>query len=294
MLPFAFHRPYARQLADGRVLVTGRHVNGGLGTYAWCGDLHAEAGQHQIGGPRCEYSASLAPEALIVDNRPDRECRYTLLPPESPRSQVTYQARLRVEGPADQAVAFLSLNVLLGGRGPLVLHIAPNRVWFMVDGPSFSRQIDMTRYHTLKLHHRRGLLRVYADGQPLFDTRVMREGARLADFYGGDVTRRTQFGQLGDRGRSFWRQLSYDVQNPSLDDHSWTWQASSGKLPDDYQRRRLIQMHGNAPGGWPDHGYSSWLPLEDGRIFLVDYTNYGDKPGKSHLVGVYVDAEDIA
>ena len=31
MCPFALHRPYAKRLADGRVLVTGRHVNGGLG-----------------------------------------------------------------------------------------------------------------------------------------------------------------------------------------------------------------------------------------------------------------------
>ena len=27
------------------VLVTGRHVNGGLGTYAWVGDLAQEAGK---------------------------------------------------------------------------------------------------------------------------------------------------------------------------------------------------------------------------------------------------------
>ena len=32
-LPFALHRPYAKQLADGRVLVNGRNVNGGLGTW---------------------------------------------------------------------------------------------------------------------------------------------------------------------------------------------------------------------------------------------------------------------
>lgn len=62
MLPFAIHRPCAKQLADGRVLVTGRHVNGGLGTYAWVGDLHAEAGSHHIGGPRRKYAADLTPE----------------------------------------------------------------------------------------------------------------------------------------------------------------------------------------------------------------------------------------
>jgi hypothetical protein len=157
MLPFAFHRPYAKQLSYGRVLVTGRHVNGGLGTYAWCGDLHAEAGHHQIGGPRRKYAATLTNDALIIENKPEHECRYTLLPPESPHSEVTYEAELRVSGPAKQAVAFLSQNVLLGGGGPIVLYIAPDRVWLTREGPSFSRTLDMTDYHRLTLRHRRGL-----------------------------------------------------------------------------------------------------------------------------------------
>jgi hypothetical protein len=36
------------------------------------------------------------------------------------------------------------------------------------------------------------------------------------------------------------------------------------------------------------------VPLDDGHILLVDYTNYGDELGRSHLVGVYLDPEDIA
>ena len=61
-------------------------------------------------------------------------------------------------------------------------------------------------------------------------------------------------------------------------------------------KTRLIQIHGNHPDQEPnpDHGYSSWLVLPDERIFLVDYTNHGDKPGKSHLVGVYLLNEDLA
>ena len=51
MCPFALDRPYGKQLPDGRVFVSGRHVNGPLGTYGWCGDLKAEAGTYQIGGP---------------------------------------------------------------------------------------------------------------------------------------------------------------------------------------------------------------------------------------------------
>ena len=43
----------------------------------------------------------------------------------------------------------------------------------------------------------------------------------------------------------------------------------------------------------PDHVYPSWLVLDDGRIMFVDYTNFGDDPGRSHLVGVYLEPGDI-
>jgi len=75
----------------------------------------------------------------------------------------------------------------------------------------------------------------------------------------------------------------------------WHWQAASGLWPDQYQRDRLIQIYANPfiPGHSPDHGYSSWLTLPDGRIFLVDYSNRNDPAGKSHLVGVYIDQADL-
>ena len=57
----------------------------------------------------------------------------------------------------------------------------------------------------------------------------------------------------------------------------------------------MIQIHGNHPeqARAPDHGYSSWLMREDGSIMWVDYTNYGDPAGSSHLVGVFINQEDI-
>ena len=35
------------------------------------------------------------------------------------------------------------------------------------------------------------------------------------------------------------------------------------------------------------------IKLDDGRIFLVDYTNYGDVASTSHLVGVHINPEDL-
>ena len=291
MLPFAIHRPYAKQLADGRVLVTGRHVNGGLGTYAWCGDLRSEAGHYEIGGPRCEFAAELTGEALIIENLPEHECRYRLLPPESTRSDIAMEAEVRVMGPSKAPVAFMAVS-----RMGLVLEIAPDRIYTRKGRVDTERPVDMTGYRRLTLHHRRGLLEVRVDGHTVIRQAVWKEELPLGNAQGsGPLGGYTHFGQVGHEGRSHWKRVSYAVANPTHADYSWSWSAADGTWPDDYQRRRLIQIHANHPDQkpGPDHGYSSWLPLADGRIFLVDYTNCGDVPNTSHLVGVYLDPEDL-
>ena len=294
-LPFSFHRPYAKQLADGRVLVTGRNVLGGLGTFAWCGNLHREAGRYEVGGPAARFTAALKDEALVIENRPGEACRYTLLPPESSKSDVLFEARLKVEGPPGVPVAFLSVARVLAYSGPTLLSIASDGLWLTANSADERRRVDLTQYHDIAIRLRRGLLQVYVDDQVLFSSCVFWESLPLRDFLSQDPTKRTQFGALGDKGRSFWQRVSYRVFNPAEPQYTWQWKASNGRWPDQYQRDRLIQIHANpvAPKHSPDHGYSSWLPLRDGRILLVDYTNFGDEAGKSHLVGVYLIAADL-
>jgi sialidase-1 len=291
ILPFAFHRPYAKQLPDGRVLVTGRHVNGGLGTYAWCGDLHAEAGTYQIGGPRGTYQASLIRGTLAITNGPGLDCRYTLLPPESSRSEVIFEAVVRIEGDGSpEPVAFMSLPGIAPG---FVLSMNARGLWVRRTADGF-KTIDLTVPRTVRIHHRRGVLQVSVDGLPLINWCVFRESPVLDDFHGAFPEKRVQFGQLGERGASYWERAAYTVSNPTLPDYCWQWSAADGCLPDDYQRRRLLQVHANDPAvSWPDNGYSSWVLLPDGRILLVDYTNLGDEPQKSHLVGVHLTLDDL-
>jgi hypothetical protein len=146
------------------------------------------------------------------------------------------------------------------------------------------------------IRHRQGLLQVVVDGKVIISGCCRHHLPIPSDFHGGDPTRRTQFGQYGDEGKSWWSQLRYRVSNPTLGDVSWRWAATGGVWPDQYQRERMIQIHANHPDQepWPDHGYSSWVTLEDGRILLVDYTNCGDEPHRSHIVGVYIESDDIA
>jgi hypothetical protein len=291
MMPFALHRPYAKQLADGRVMVTGRHVNGGLGTYAWVGNLKAEAGTYATGGPRRKYDASLSTDALVVTNKADHECRYTLLPAESSKSEILFEAEIRIEADHDEPVAFISLS----RPRQIVIQIARNWVGAHRGNYDLGHQVDMTAYHTISVTHKQGLIQLLCDGEVFVQGPVYWEHPPISDHIGGDPMKRTQFGQIGASGTSYWRTVRYEVKNPNLPPYSWEWMASSGEWPDQYQRDRMIQIHANSadqkPG--PDHGYSSWLTLEDGRIILVDYTNCGDKPTKSHIVGVFLELEDI-
>jgi hypothetical protein len=236
----------------------------------------------------------LRERTLHVTNGPDVECRYTLLPPESCRSDLELEATLRVAGPDDEPVAFLSSSAHGWALGPAVLQVAPTWLGLASNGPAHRRAADMTAERTVTLRHRGGLLEVLLDGKAVLHGPCFRDVVRKSDFYGGNPAARTQFGQLGARGESWWRRVSYNVRNSGLADIAWSWDAALGHWPDEYQRRRLLQIHANCAGQqpWPDNGYSSWVLLENDRIFLADYTNCGDEPGRSHLVGVYLEPED--
>ena len=94
----------------------------------------------------------------------------------------------------------------------------------------------LSRYRTVRLHHKRGWFRVEVDGELVLNRCVFREEIPASDFHGGDPLRRTQFGQWGDIGQSHWRSVSYTVVNPKLENVSWSWSAADGAWPDQYQR----------------------------------------------------------
>jgi hypothetical protein len=273
-------------------MVTGRHVNGGLGCYAWIGDLKKEAGTYAIGGPRRKYSATLNENGLTIHNKPEHECRYSLLPPQDRFSTVDFEAELQVEGPSGEAVAFMSC----GSIGQ-ILHIGSDFITLgNVQRTDLYKKVDFTTPRKVAYRHSDGLLRIQIDGEDIIYRNVFRGENSISDFSSSRPDMRTMFGQWGDMGSSTWTSVSFSSKNRILEDWSWNWSAASGDYPDQYQRDRLVQIHGNHPDQKPrpDHGYSSWLTLPDGRIILVDYTNYGDDAGKSHIVGVHLDPEDIS
>ena len=295
MTPFALHRPYAKQLPDGRVLVTGRNVNGGVGTYAWCGDLEEEAGTWSVGGPRGMKTIDLINGALVIDHDSSDGARFSLLPPESARSSFLFETRVKIEDSPGEPAAIMSVGTHNQHGGRSVIYISSDRVGPSFDRPDRNQPIDFTRYRTVTMKHHRGLFEVLVDGDRIISGCVFKDQSIPSETHGANPLRRTTFGQIGDRGNSYWKSVKYRVENPTLVDTSWSWEASGGEHPDQYQRDRLIQVHANDPNQDPnpDHGYSSWLFLDDGSIAFVDYTNYGDEPGLSHIVGLNFRPEEV-
>ena len=297
MCPFHFHRPYGKQLADGRVLVTGRNLLGGSGTYAWCGDLKAEAGFYEPGGPLAHYKAGFEDGIFVIENGPNLDARYTLLPPESSKADIFFEAEVKVEGNDKEFAAFFCVA---GLARPGLVKIAPDLLGLdgiVNTGVDSTSKLDFRQWRTITLRSRRGLLTVAVDGKIIFRRMESYNAPVAKDSYCPEPGTRTQFGQLGEKGKSFWRRVSYRVINPTQPDCAFEWRAADGRHPDHYQRERLTLLHPNVHpkdrGGWPDHGYSSWLQLDDGTIVFVDYTTAGDKGEEGHLVGGRFRPEDV-
>jgi BNR repeat-like domain len=287
--PFAGDRPFIGQLEDGRILVTFRNQGGNRGTYAWLGTVDElistgyRASALHLGAEEISLSAG---EGLRLTHRRPATTQYNLLPPESYRSEVLFDAQVRVESLSDAPDERCALVQLAHVNVRLTL--APNGL-YLSDFDSQPRLIDrhcpadLTRWRRLRVHHTAGLVRVYLDGQDVLRFRLPAPGPFIP----------TCFGSPRDgTGTSCWQTVSYLTRNQTEPEHCWVWDARGGQYPDQYELDRLLELHPNTHER-PDNGYSSWLPLAGGEILVLDYTNQDDPLGQSHIVGCRLRAEDF-
>jgi hypothetical protein len=292
--PFAGDRPFIGQLADGRLLTTFRNQAGNRGTYAWLGHIQRELGYRVSGLHKGPAEIALSPQdGLYVGHPRPATTQYNLLPPESYRSEVTLEARLRVQGEPGQTCAYIQV-AHIGVR----LSVRPDGLYLDEKGRVHQHPIDthwpadMTEWHTLRVHHKGGLVRLFLDGEDVLRYRLLLPGPFVP----------TCFGSARDgTGHAWWRSVKYLVRNPSEPEHLWLWDCLGGEagsgdaqatFPDQYEIDRLLELHANTHQH-PDNGYSSWLQFEDGEILVLDYTNQGDPLGQSHIVGCSLRVEDF-
>jgi hypothetical protein len=148
---------------------------------------------------------------------------------------------------------------------PDLHHVAVDRTW----------AANMTEWHDIRIRHDSGLVRVWIDGVEVLRYRLVLPGPFVPTFFGSETD---------GTGTSQWQHVTYDVRNHSDPDWSWIWDARSGLFPDQYILDRMIELHPNTHRN-PDNGYSSWLPIDDDQVLVLDYTNEGDPLGQSHVIG---------
>ena len=144
----------------------------------------------------------------------------------------------------------------------------------------------MTKPRTVRLNAWKGLFTIQVDGKVVMSRALYNDFPLLETWFG-----RAESG----KGKSWWSRAAYQVSNDTEPHHQWKWDAQSGEHPDQYQLDQMLELHANTPSAThrPDNGYSSWVEVEDGRIFMVDYSNRGDPRTKSHLYGVYFSPGDF-
>lgn len=115
---------------------------------------------------------------------------------------------------------------------------------------------DGTAWHEYRLLRSNGRIRIFVDG-------VLKLELPMGEY----AVREVRFGSEL-RGLSQWRSVTAKVDNSGDYSIDWSWEASSGKFPDQFRRGRLVVLDYTG-----DSGYSGWTQHEDGSIVIVDYTN---------------------
>jgi hypothetical protein len=72
-------------------------------------------------------------------------------------------------------------------------------------------------------------------------------------------------------GYSLWRRVEARLYDPVGGERCQSWDARHDGFPDQYQLDRVLEVDASVHG-W-DQGYSGWVELGDGRLFVVNYTD---------------------
>src|SRR5262249_56767162 len=109
-------------------------------------------------------------------------------------------------------------------------------------------RVDMTREHTLRLQTRAGRMWVAIDGEEVIHGVTTREWPLEPTWFGRPRE---------SRGSVALRHVTWRAANETEPEIFWSWEARSGKFPDQYQLDRMLAINPNPPveGRRPDNGY---------------------------------------
>ena len=263
-LPFpVVGRTCAGFLKDGRVMLTTREGVGQNGLWAWVGDPLDETPFRALGVHFNDaHSVGLKDGCLHVDS--DGQCgqftQYHLRPPDSAETSIDVTVEVKVVANQGRAA---TLSVPFAGR----LQIFPDRVEVAHDR-SLRVEVAPDRFHTYRVVRRGENIKawtpysrsIYALAFGNDDGAVVSSPNVPLRQINADVT-----------GYSIWRRAEAAWDDPKTGKRVTSWSAAPDGFPDQYLLDHMIEVDASVSGG--DQGYSGWIELADGRIFVVNYTD---------------------
>lgn len=302
-------RTCAGLLQDGRLMVTFRSGVGRAALRAWIGDVDDPTGPQPAGG-HCNdrYSIGLKDGVFHLDNDGHRGqfTMYNLRPADSAKTIVDLTFEVLVRANAGRAA---SVSVPFAG----VLRLFPDHV-VMAHNPQLRAEIAPGEFHTYRVVSRTGRMELFIDGRPAWDTD--QGDSRLSELpwtlisshalafgneprnpyevFGYDYYRfKVQHPDLyavqispSVTGYSQWRRFEAVTEDPAAGRHVTSWSAAHDGFPDQHQLDHIVEVEASANGH--EQGYSGWVQLGDGRIFVVHYTDdtAAASSANPHMFGV--------
>ncbi len=286
-------RTNADLLSDGRVMVTYRSGIGPAALRAWIGDP-LDPTEFQPTGAHFNdrNTVGLKDGALHIDNDGMRGqfTLYNLRPPDTHEGTVDVTAEVKVVRNDGRAA---TLSVPFAGK----FRLFPDHVE-MAHDPSLRVDVTPGQFHTYRVISQVGRVQLYVDGELRLDSdkgddRLKRAGydpATQISYYAlgfGNETKgfRGTDEEVGQTvpdvyrrritpevtGYSIWRRVEEILDDPTTGRREVSWVAARDGFPDQYQLDHIIEVEASVSGH--DQGYSGWIELDDGRIFVVNYTD---------------------
>jgi hypothetical protein len=114
----------------------------------------------------------------------------------------------------------------------------------------------------------------------------------MPDVYPANITKEVT-------GYSLWKSFAVEFEDPQTAARKLSWSAERDGFPDQYQLDHIIEVEASAAGH--DQGYSGWTQLDDGRIFVVHYTDDASAASVSNphnfgvpwIRGTFLDPSDL-
>jgi len=311
-------RTCANLLHDGRVMNTFRSGIGRAALRAWIGSPDDTTTSQPAGGHyNDQTSVGLKDGALHIDNDGIRGqfTKYNLRPPLSEKSTLNLTAEVKVLANSGRAA---TISLPFAGK----LRIFPDHIEMAHDS-SLRADLAPGEFHTIRVQTRLGQMQIDIDGKPALktdkgDDRLERLGWTLKSIFslgfgneatGSGAANLSAPNTMPDvyavnispdvSGYSIWRRVEVVIKDPAEGRRELSWRAARDGFPDQHQLDHMIEIDGSAAGH--DQGYSGWTQLEDGRIFVVHYTDDGSSVSRQNphnfgvpwIRGTFLSPEDL-